>query len=107
MNKQEDWECGHGGNVYKCQTCIWETVSRIVRVDGDPVKLREYTEKSRSKAYNKGYEAGNKEKQNKGYVILKESEIKDMLSKSEQIGYEKGWQSRKDTEGRNAGEIKG
>ena len=44
-------------------------------------------------------------KKNKGYVILKENEIKDMLSKSEQIGYEKGWQSRKDTEGRNAGEI--
>ncbi len=41
---KQQWgkECIHGGNLYKCQTCTWETVQRIVNIDQSPVKLMKY-----------------------------------------------------------------
>ena len=45
-------ECEHGGNVYRCRTCIWETVTRIVKYDGS-VELRDYMIKTQLEARNK------------------------------------------------------
>jgi len=34
-------ECIHGGNVHKCLTCNWETISKIIKY-GNLIELMEY-----------------------------------------------------------------